>query len=50
VRAAEKRFYGAETFMWDRRRSGGDICPLVAVTLAAWAVAEADVEPFFITT
>lgn len=50
VKAAEKRFYGNESYLWSRSKSSGDICPLVAVTLAAWAVAQADAEPFFITT
>jgi hypothetical protein len=27
----------ADAWVWDRRKSGLDISPLVAVTLAAWA-------------
>ncbi|MEJ7763873.1 MAG: hypothetical protein WKF86_00090 [Acidimicrobiales bacterium] len=39
VLGAERRYYG-DAWLWSRRNSKVDICPLVAVTLAAWAVGQ----------
>lgn len=42
VESAVRRPVGDRTFQWGRKRSGGDITPLVAVTLAAWLMAPTD--------
>lgn len=39
VAGAVQRFYSGDTWLWSRRSSAVDICPLVAVTLAAGALA-----------
>lgn len=36
VEGADRRYYG-DSWLWSRRTSVSDICPLVAVTLAKWA-------------
>jgi hypothetical protein len=36
IGAAVKQFINDDMWKWSRRRSGGDICPLVAATGAAW--------------
>lgn len=42
VESSVRRPVGDRAFQWGRRRSGGDITPLVAVTLAAWPLAPTD--------
>lgn len=38
IRAASKRELGDGLWAWSRRKSGGDICPLVGVTGAFWGL------------
>jgi hypothetical protein len=40
VKQAERR-YVVDVWLWTRSKSTGDICPLVAVTIAKWAANQA---------
>ncbi len=44
VDGADRRFYG-DSWLWSRRTSTTDICPLVAVTLAKWAFDQGPAKP-----
>lgn len=45
VAAATKRTAGTDRFVWDRRDDAtGDVCALVAVTVAAWAAENAELD------